>query len=263
MVRLAVIGAGGRLGRRIVAHALRGGQLTLVAGLGRPGSAAVGVDLGLLAGEEAAGVPLTDDPAALASADVVIDVSLPGALPDLVPFLTGRALVRGVTGGADEGALATLADHAPVLQAANFSAGVHVLADLVARAAVALPDYDLEVVEAHHRHKRDAPSGTALLLAQAASHARGRTLDDAVYGRSGQSPPRGPEIGIHAVRAGDVVGEHTVWIAGEGERLLLGHVATSRDTFALGALRAARWLVGQPSGAYTMRDALGLSSTQV
>jgi len=140
---------------------------------------------------------------------------------------------------------------------------VHVLADLVAVAAQALPDADIEVVELHHRRKVDAPSGTAKLLGEAAARARGRRLDEvARHGREGRTGVRAApdaEIGVHALRLGDVVGEHEVWLAGEGERLRLGHIATSREAFARGALRAARWVAGRPPGRYTMRDVLGLS----
>jgi len=147
-----------------------------------------------------------------------------------------------------------------VLTTDNFSLGVHVLADLVARAARALPHYDVEIVEAHHNQKRDAPSGTARFLGEVAAEARGVVLEDvAVHGREGHTGARpSGQIGFHALRGGDVVGEHTVWLAGQGNRLKLGHVATSRDTFALGALKAAVWMAGQAPGQYTMAHVLGL-----
>ncbi len=137
---------------------------------------------------------------------------------------------------------------------------MHVLADLVRRAVRALPDYDIEIVEAHHRRKVDAPSGTAWLLGRAAAEGRGLDLASvARHGREGITGVRTvDEIGFHAIRGGDVVGDHTVWIAGEGERLQLGHVATSRDTFARGALRAAAWIAGQAPGRYSMNDVLDL-----
>jgi 4-hydroxy-tetrahydrodipicolinate reductase len=262
-VRLAILGATGRLGRLIVARALATPEVTLVAALTRPGSPSVGLDVGALVGPPNGDQVRALAPGCLNDADVLIDVSLPGGLADAEPYLGHAAIVSGVTGHGEDGAttLARLAQDRAVLHTANFSTGVHVLADLVARAAQALPDHDIEIVEAHHRAKADAPSGTALLLARAAAHARGRTLDDAIYGRhSSERPvgPRGGAIALHALRMGDVPGDHTVWIAGPGERLQLGHIATSRETFAVGALRAATWLFGRSPGLYGMPDVLGL-----
>jgi 4-hydroxy-tetrahydrodipicolinate reductase len=250
--RVAVLGATGRLGRRVVAGVLAAPDLSLVAAFARGGR---GVDAGLLAGGAPCGVAVSapgDGPAA----DVVIDVSLPGGLQELGGWLGVAAIVSGVT-GQDAAGVAWLDAHAtraPVLVAANFSLGVAVLADLVARATAALPDHDVEIIEAHHRHKRDAPSGTALLLAAAAGGA------PMTFGRSGHSEGRAAGIAVHAVRGGDIVGEHQVWLCGEGERLLLGHTATSRDTFAAGAVRAARWVVGRPPGRYQLAQVLGLST---
>jgi 4-hydroxy-tetrahydrodipicolinate reductase len=257
---VAVLGCTGRLGTRIVARVLASPDLRLAAAVTRAAHPRLGVDAGTLAGTTAARVPVTAiGSGCFADAHVVIDVSLAGGIAHAAPFLVGRPLVSGVTGQTSDGRIALMAHsgEAAVLTASNFSAGVHVLADLVARAAAALPDYDIEILEAHHRQKVDAPSGTALHLAEAAATARGRTLDDAVYGRKGRTT-RGGEIAIHAIRGGDIVGEHQVWLAGEGERLQLGHTATSRDVFAAGALRAARWVVHQPPGMYGMRDALNL-----
>lgn len=222
-VRVAVLGATGRMGRRVVALAASEPDVTVVAAVGRGGIGA----------------------GCFADAEVVVDFSLPAGLAAALPHLGDAALVTGTT-GLDEETLARLADRsarAPVLTTANFSTGVTLLLDLVERAARVLPEYDVEVIETHHRAKVDAPSGTALALARAAAGGRGTDLG----------------IGIHAVRMGDVVGEHQVWLAGAGERVLLGHVATSRDTFAAGALRAARWIRGRPPGRYAMRDALGMS----
>lgn len=236
-MRAAILGAGGRMGRMI---------------------------LGELAGED----PLCVDRAALAGpdpfgdADVVIDFSAPDALVRALDVLRpGVALVSGTTGlGADHrAALDRRATEAPVLHAANFSVGVALLHELAARAAAAVPGFDVEIVEAHHGRKRDAPSGTALALATTIAAARGVDLaDHLVHGREGLVGERpAGEIGVHAVRAGDTVGDHTIWLAGAGERLELRHVATSRATFAAGAVRAARWLVGRPPGAYRMADVLG------
>lgn len=249
-MRLAVLGGTGRLGRAIVARAAAAGWDDVQAWT-RPGAPSAGAMLT----DGIAATPWTDARAV----DVVIDVSMPGGL-DAAREAVGRAaVVRGVTGADpsfDEAAWA--ATHA-ILTTANFSTGVHVLADLVARAARALPDHDVEIVEQHHRNKADAPSGTALLLARAAAAARGQSLDDALYGRHGQTGPRGGAIAIHALRLGDVPGDHEVWFGGDGERLKLGHVATHRDVFAVGALRAARWMLGRPPGRYTMADVLGLA----
>lgn len=258
-MRLAVLGAAGHLGRLVVATALDTDGVTLVAGLGRPGSSSLGTDLGLLCGRAPIGLALTAaGPGAFDGADVVLDVSLPEGLDAALPHLGTAALVTGTTGldAGQQQRLDAQAQHRPLLQAANFSTGVAVLRQLAVRAAQALPDYDLEIIEAHHRRKRDAPSGTARVLAEDVAHARSLVLDEvARHGREGAVGPRTPEeIGIHAVRAGDIVGEHTLLLAGEGERLTLGHVASSRQCFASGAVRAARWLHGRTAGRYAMAD---------
>lgn len=249
-IRLGVLGATGRTGRVVVERAMQAEGFTVVAAVAS-GPAKHG-DIAIT----------HTGPGCFADAEVIVDFSTPAAVVKALPFMGKAALVTGTTGlGPDE--LAALVDHshmAPLLTAANFSTGVSLLLDLVERAARALPDYDVEVIEAHHRNKVDAPSGTALALARAA--ARGHDTDlsgNAVYGRSGYTGVREPgAIGIHAVRMGDVVGDHQVWLAGPGERVSLGHVATSRDTFAMGALRAARWVYTQPPGRYDMRHVLGL-----
>jgi 4-hydroxy-tetrahydrodipicolinate reductase len=262
MATIAVLGATGRMGRRVVALASEQPSLRLVAAVTRADDAHVGADAGTLAGVEPLGVAVVGvGPGCFADADVVVDFSLPDGLRAALPHLGRSALVTGVTGitADDERALDARAATTAVLHTSNFSQGVAVLADLVRRATAALPGYDVEIVEAHHRRKVDAPSGTALLLGRAAAEGLGVRLDDvAVHGREGHTGPRGHEIGFHAIRGGDVVGEHTVWVAGEGERLLLGHVASSRDTFARGALRAAAWIAGRAPGRYGMRQVLGL-----
>ncbi len=262
MTRVAVIGAAGRMGRGVLRAVLEAPDLRLVAAV--DAGDAVGSDAAGLVGLRPAGVlvtPVTVD--AFGQADVAIDFSTPRALADCLDVLGTTALVTGTT-GLDEDAERQLERRAAlgaVLAAANFSTGVTLLLDLVGRAAAALPDFDVEIVEAHHRRKVDAPSGTALALGRAAAAARGVSLDaHAVHGRSGQPGPRPPgDIGFHAVRGGDVVGEHRVWLAGEGERVELGHVASSRQTFVEGAVRAARWLAGRPPGRYSLRDVLGLT----
>jgi 4-hydroxy-tetrahydrodipicolinate reductase len=202
------------------------------------------------------------DPGGFTDIDVVIDFSSPGGLRQLLAALPdGVALVSGTTGlgPEDEAALAARAARAPVLHAANFSPGVALLTRLVATAAAAWPAADLEIVEVHHRRKADAPSGTALALARAAALARGASLDEvASYGRHpGGSARRAGEIGIHAVRAGGVFGEHTVLLATDHEVLELRHSAGSRLVFAEGAVAAARWLAGRPPGRYTVADVAG------
>lgn len=259
-MRVAIVGAG-RMGRLVAGEVLSAGDLELVGIHGRVHSDAIGIDVGVLAGLPPCGISVSALPARL-DADVVVDVSAPEGLRATLRSLDGAALVTGTTGIPDalQRDLESYASRAPVVQAANFSTGVNLLLDLVARAARALPDYDIEIVEAHHRHKRDAPSGTALALGRAAAAGRGALLADlAVHGRVGDTGERpvGP-IGFHALRLGDVVGDHAVWLGGPGERLCLGHVATSRRTFAQGAVRATRWIVGRPPGVHGMADVLGL-----
>ncbi len=239
-MKLAVLGAGGRVGKLVVDAAATASDIELVAQIGRSNLGA----------------------GCFVDADVVIDFSLPEALAAALPHLGAAALVSGTTGldaGLTERLRARSQAH-PVLRADNFSTGVTLLGELVATAARALPDYDIEVVEAHHRHKLDAPSGTALYLAERAAQARGHALADrARHGREGRTGQRpAGQIGMHALRGGDVVGDHTVWLLGDGDRVQLGHVATSRQTFATGSLRAARWLHGQGAGWYGMTDVLGL-----
>jgi 4-hydroxy-tetrahydrodipicolinate reductase len=245
-LRVLVHGAAGRMGRAVVAQLADAPGLALGAAVDR------GDDL----------------PAALASSDVVVDFSARDAV---VPLLEAAARARKpvvvcTTGlGPNElAAVGALAAVAPVLVAANTSVGVAVLAHLAARAAALLgPDYDVEIVEMHHRHKVDAPSGTALRLAEAVAGARDVAVADvARHGRAGQVGPRPPgEIGMHALRGGDVIGEHTVVLAGPAERVELTHRATSRDLFASGALRLAAWLgaPGRSPGRYTVEQALGIA----
>jgi 4-hydroxy-tetrahydrodipicolinate reductase len=259
--RVAVLGAAGRMGRRVVAAVLDSDDLTLVAAVGRPGSAAAGQDAGALAGAGPCGLVVRDPgEGCFADAEVVIDFSLPDGLREGLRWLGGRGLVSGTTGvGPGLGAaLAEQEARGAVLIAANFSLGVAVLTDLVRRASAALPAADLEIVEVHHRRKRDAPSGTALALAAAAEAGRGAPLVR-VNGREGDTGPRpAGSLGIHAVRGGDVVGEHTVWLLGDGERVALSHAASSRDTFANGAVVAARWIARRAPGRYYLAEVLGL-----
>lgn len=202
----------------------------------------------------------------LAQADAIIDFSAPSFLRELLRHHakvgSGPALVIGTTGleEEDDSLLAEAAGRVPVLTAANFSVGVNLLLLFAERAAAALPEFDLEVVEAHHRRKEDAPSGTALALGEALARGRGVHLSDVRQdGRSGRpgARPEG-EIGFHALRGGDVIGEHTVHLVGDLERIELAHRASDRALFAAGALRAARWIAGRRPGRYAMRDLLGL-----
>ncbi len=254
-LKVGVLGASGRMGRLVLDVLLDAPDLSVCAAVCRR----EGLDLGVLAGRAPVGA-VTTSLAALAGCDVVIDFSLPEALAEALPHLGAAALVTGTTGG--DAVLQALVDAhavvAPVVQAANFSLGVTVLADLVRRAAAALPDADVEVVETHHRAKRDAPSGTALALGAAVEAGRGPLRR--VSGREGLTGPRAAdEIGFHALRGGDVVGEHTVWFLADGERVSLSHGASSRRTFALGAVRAARWIRGRAPGRYSMGEVAGLA----
>jgi 4-hydroxy-tetrahydrodipicolinate reductase len=221
---------------------------------------------GASAARLAGGADLGDDPAALAArSDVLIDFSTPDALAANLSAAegAGAAIVIGTT-GLDQGHQAAIdkaAERIAVLQAANMSLGINLLAHLVRDAAARLgPDWDIEIVEMHHRHKVDAPSGTALLLGRAAAEGRGVDLDAVSdRGRDGIGPARDSgHIGFAALRGGSVAGDHQVIFAGDGERIELGHRAESRDIFALGAVRAALWLAGKPAGRYGIADVLGL-----
>jgi len=263
---LAVLGATGRMGRLVVQEIAATEELALGAAVASPNSAYLGVDAGTVAGIHALGVYVAAcGPGAFDGCDVVIDFSLPEGLTLALRHIGDRPLVSGTTGlearGVDR--LIAHAVKAPVLLAANFSTGVNLLLDLVERAARSLPDYDIEIIEAHHRHKVDAPSGTAYALAHAAAQGRNVTLDDVVqHGREGRTGERPVgQIGMHAIRGGGIVGEHQVWLVGMGERVLLGHSAISRKSFAQGAVRAARWVQTQPPGTWSMAHVLGLTSS--
>ncbi|HEY8040954.1 MAG TPA: 4-hydroxy-tetrahydrodipicolinate reductase [Polyangiaceae bacterium] len=260
-MRLAVVGASGRMGRAVVRLAHAGG-LPIVCAVG---ASDVGRDVGELAGLGPIGTAVVDglDALAGARADVVVDFSAPSATIALaaIAAAAGTAVVSGTTGLDDDArdALDGAAARVPVLWEPNMSVGVHVLARLVGEAAGALADWDVEIVETHHGAKVDAPSGTALRLADSVREARRARGDAArlVHGRQGQPGARAAgEIGMHALRGGDVVGDHAVHLMGGGERIELAHRATSRDVFAHGALRAARWIAGQPPGRYAMSDVL-------
>ena len=257
-LKVAVSGATGRMGRAVVRLCAEASDLELVGACAGPADAALGEDAGTLAGVARAGVAVTDDMAsALLGAQVVIDFSLPQALEQLARLAArqGVALVSGTTGISDTSGLDAAATRVPVLWAANMSLGIAVLSELVTQAALRLgSSFDIEITEVHHRHKVDAPSGTALRLADAVKEARALRP---VTGRQGNVGPRASEeVGVFAVRGGDVIGDHTVHLLGAGERLELTHRATNRDLFAHGALRAARWLARQAPGRYALADVL-------
>ena len=263
--RIAILGAAGRMGQAIIRTLAESTGGTLAVAVERAGSAELGRDAGLLAGLGANQITVRVALPAAGEADVWIDFSAPGASTTHAEAAAARgaALVVGTTGLGDpqRQAIAEVAGKVPVVLSPNMSVGVNVLLRLVADAARALgPDYDIEVLEAHHRAKRDAPSGTALRLAEALAEATGRELPrTARYERHGDIGPRSrEEIGLQTIRGGDVVGDHTVFFLGLGERVEITHKATSRETFARGAVRAALWLSGRPPGLYDMRDVLGL-----
>lgn len=265
-LRIAILGASGRMGRALIEGILDTPGLTLSAALTRGDDPALGEDAATWAGRPALGVAIgTGFDAAIAGCDVLVDFSQPAATLEALEscLATGRAMVTGTTGfdAAQQARVTAAAGRIPICQAANYSIGVNVCLKLLDQAARALgPDYDVEIVEAHHRHKVDAPSGTALAMGRVVAAALDRDLDQvAVFGREGQTGARDRQaIGFATVRGGDVVGDHQVLFLGQGERVEIHHRASSRLNFARGALRAAGWLVRQPAGLYSMQDVLSL-----
>ena len=265
-LRTGITGAAGRMGAALVAAVRAADDLRLAAATERPDSAAVGQDAGLLAGAGPMGLAVSGDIGmVVGQIDVLIDFTSPDASLRHASLCAARgvALVVGTTGFSAEarGTMAEYARQVPIVLAPNMSVGVNVLFNLVAQAARVLgDDYDVEIVETHHRLKKDAPSGTALRLAEVAAEALGldpqRDLVRTRDGQIGERPRR--TIGVQTLRGGDVVGDHTVLFAGTGERVELTHKASSRATFALGALRAAKFLAGKQSGLFDMQDVLGL-----
>jgi 4-hydroxy-tetrahydrodipicolinate reductase len=254
------------MGRQVVRVLAETPGVRLTGAVQRPGHPAIGQDAGTLAGVGSLGVPVGADLAtALGAADVVIDFTTAAATAALAGACAERgvALVAGTTGlgAAEREAVVRAAERVPVVLSPNMSVGVNVLFGLLEIAARALGEgYDVELAELHHRAKRDAPSGTALEMARVLAQALGRDLGQAgVYGRQGDVGARSTEeIGILALRGGDVVGEHTAYFLGRGERVEISHRAWSREIFARGAVRAALWLVGQAPALYDMQDVLGL-----
>ena len=262
-VRLLVVGAGGRMGRRIVALAVESGEVEIVGAVEAAGHPDIGKDAGLVGGVGAIGVKLTSR--FPGGADMAVDFSLPEAAAATVGYCVENkvALVSGTTGLGEKTRAKMLAasKEIAIIYGTNMSVGMNVLFNVVGKVAAMLgEDYDIEVVEQHHRFKKDAPSGSALTLAENICKATGRDFPGCIVdGRSGKDALRKKgEIGMHAVRAGDITGVHSVMFGGLGETVTLGHTANSRDTFVRGALLAAKWLVGKKPGLYSMGDVLGI-----
>jgi 4-hydroxy-tetrahydrodipicolinate reductase len=265
-VRMGVIGCGGRMGRMLLAEIAAGEGCELSGGTTAPGSAFVGSDLGELAGLGRIGLAAGNAAGdLLRGSDVAIEFSIPAATASHATLAAelGTPLVIGTTGlsAAEAAAVHAAAKHIPIVWAANTSLGINLLLGLVEQVAARLgPDWDIEIMEMHHRGKADAPSGTALALGRAAAAGRGVTLDAvAQRGRDGiTGARRDGDIGFAALRGGDTVGDHHVVFAGAGERLELSHRATNRAIYAKGAVRAARWVIDKPAGLYGMKEVLGL-----
>lgn len=267
LIPVVIAGAAGKMGRRLVAAVAEDPGLKLAGATEQTGHPDLEKDAGELAGAGPLGVKISDDLAAcLSPGAVVIDFTAPAATMKHLELAARKQcpMVIGTTGLAPDqkARVKALAKKVPLVLAPNMSAGVNLLAHLVREAAAALgPGFDVEIVEAHHRLKKDAPSGTALFLAEAAAEGKGWELKSSARycreGLIGARPDR--EIGVQTLRGGDIVGDHTVLFAGPGERLELIHRAHSRDTFARGAVRAAAWLAKRPAGLYTMSDVLGLT----
>jgi 4-hydroxy-tetrahydrodipicolinate reductase len=252
-MKVAIAGAGGRMGRTLIEAVLADRELELAAALEMAGSPALGTEIGK--------TKVTSDAGMVALADVLIDFTRPEGT--LAHLKHARAMVIGTTGFSDtqKKDVADAAKRIPIVMAANFAVGVNAVYKLAETAARILgDDFDVEIIEAHHRHKVDAPSGTALKLGEIVASVLKRNLkSDAKHGREGDTGARpGKQIGFHAIRGGDIVGEHTVIFAGTGERVEVTVRSQSRMTYALGALRAAKWLKGRPPGLYDMGDVLGL-----
>ena len=262
VLRAVIIGATGRMGQALLRVAHERSDLRIAGAVAGAESAQLGRDAGEIAGVGRLGVPIVSDlSAALTECDVALDFSRSSATAANLAACcaAGKPVLVGTTGLPAEvmNELERAARHIPLLVAANTSLGITLLLELVHESARALPlDFDVEILESHHRHKRDAPSGTALALGAAVAQARGQSLEDvAVDHRAGRANVREEgEIGFAVVRGGDLAGEHTVLFAGTGEQLVLTHRATDRAIFARGALTAAAWLVGRPPGRYMMRD---------
>jgi len=266
-IRIAIVGAPGRMGRNLIQAVQQAEGVALGAALARSGSSLLGVDAGELAGIGKTGVIVSDDLQKVVNDfDVLIDFTRPEGTLEYLAFCRqhNKAMVIGTTGFDEAGkaAIRAAAEEIGIVFAANFSVGVNLVLNLLQQAAKVMGDYaDIEIVEAHHRHKVDAPSGTALAMGEAIADAMKWNLDEhAVYAREGHTGERKAQtIGFATVRAGDIVGEHTAMFADIGERVEITHKASSRMTFANGAVKAASWLKNKKSGLYEMRDVLDFS----
>jgi 4-hydroxy-tetrahydrodipicolinate reductase len=267
VVRIAIAGAAGRMGRNLVKATHQNKDATVGAGSERPESSLVGVDIGELCGEGRFEVALVDDLAKVVEEfDVIVDFTAPVSTLANIELCKkhGKKLVIGTTGFSEEEkqVIAAASKEMPIVMAPNYSVGVNLVFKLLEKAAKVMGDYcDVEIVEAHHRHKVDAPSGTAIGMGEAIAGAMGKDLNDvAVWSREGITGERTKdEIGFATIRAGDIIGEHTAMFADIGERVEITHKATDRMTFANGAIKAAVWLDSKPAGFYTMTDVLGLN----
>jgi 4-hydroxy-tetrahydrodipicolinate reductase len=265
-MRLAVMGASGRMGRALIEAATKTEGVRLAAAVEQKGHPAVGQDAGVLAGLPALSLPVTDDVVVgIGSADAILDFTAPAASVVFAELAaqTGKIHVIGSTGfnAKEEAAVAAAAGKAVIVKAGNMSLGINLLVALTRRVAALLDaEYDIEIVEMHHRHKVDAPSGTALMLGAAAAAGRGVDLKSAsVRVRDGHTGPRlRGTIGFATLRGGNVVGDHTVVFAGEGERIEMTHRAADRSIYTRGAIKAALWAKGKPPGLYSMADVLGV-----
>jgi 4-hydroxy-tetrahydrodipicolinate reductase len=266
-VKVGVVGCAGRMGQMLLKMLINAAGIVVVGGTERRGSIALGQDIGALAGSDPLGISVTDDPSILfETSDVVVDFTNPSATIQHAQMAarTGCALVIGTTGFDNDqlNSLYRAAQRAPIVLAANMSLGINLLQQVVEEVARILdPDWDIEIIEMHHRAKIDAPSGTALALGEAAARGRGQNLRRiSRRSRDGQVGPRVKgEIGFAALRGGDVVGDHTVIFAADGERVEITHRAASREIFARGAVKSVLWAAGKKPGLYSMRDVLGFS----
>lgn len=264
--RIGVIGAGGRMGRMLIQAVEQNPATTLSAAIERQGSSLIGADAGEVVGIGALDIALVDDLAAVIDdIDVLIDFSLPESTERNLQLCAKHhtAMVIGTTGfnEAQEAVLTRASQDIAIVYAGNYSTGVNLSLKLLQMAAKAFGDTaDVEIIESHHKHKIDAPSGTAYMMAEAVASARGQSLKDvAIYGREGQTGARqAGTIGIHAIRGGEIIGDHSVMFIADGEMVEIKHHARERMTFAAGAVRAATWVVSQAAGRYDMQDVLGL-----
>ena len=267
MTRVAIVGVAGRMGRTLIETIAENPNVTLGAAFESAGSDVIGLDAGLLAGGQKLGVEVADNILSkIDDFDVIVDFSRPAGTLAILPICVehNKGAVIGTTGfsAAEKEQISQHAEKMPIMHAANMSVGVNLCLSLLEKAAAVLgnDDYDIEIIEAHHRYKVDAPSGTALAMGEVIAETLGRNLDEcAVYGREGHTGERDKNtIGFETIRGGDIVGDHTVMFAGLGERVEITHKASSRMTFSRGAIRAAIWLATRDKGLYDMRDVLDL-----